>query len=113
MPIARTFSTQLYMPFDNTPGYSTGIALTNPSSPGSSPATVNVSLLDASGDSLASGIVVVPANGHVSKVLSDLFADIAGKRGTVSLTSDSGIFALGIRANGVAFTTLKVIAPSK
>jgi hypothetical protein len=39
-----------------------------------------------------------------------LLPAITGTRGTVSLTSNVPIFGLGIRANGVAFTSLKVIA---
>jgi len=43
-------------------------------------------------------------------VLGSVLPAIAGTRGTVSLTSNVPIFGLGIRANGVAFTSLKVIA---
>jgi hypothetical protein len=54
-------------------------------------------------------VVVVHEHGHASKVLSDLLPSIAGKRGMVSLSADHGIFGLGIRANGAAFTSLKVV----
>ena len=48
----------------------------------------------------------------MSLVLSDpaLFPDIAGERGTVVITSDQPVYGLGIRADGVAFTSLKVVA---
>ncbi len=38
-------------------------------------------------------------------------ANIAGSRGTVMLNADRSIFGLGIRADGVAFTSLKTVAP--
>ena len=109
VPFSRTASTHLFMPYDYTPGYSTGIALTNPDP--NHPATVMVSVLDDKGHSPASPTMVynVPANGHKSLVLGDLFPGIAGTRGSVSLTSDVPLFGLGIRTNGVAFTSLKVI----
>jgi hypothetical protein len=102
---------QLYMPFDYTPGYVTGIALIH-NGP-SNPTNVTVTIFDEAGTSLAPpAVITIPTGfGHVSKVLSDLFPGIAGKRGTVSLTADHNIFALGIRANGAAFTSLKVVTP--
>jgi hypothetical protein len=54
--------------------------------------------------------IIIPPHGHNSAVLGSLLPAIAGTRGTVSLTSNVPIFGLGIRANGVAFTSLKVIA---
>ncbi|MBZ5636772.1 MAG: hypothetical protein LAO55_26910 [Acidobacteriia bacterium] len=110
VPFATGGSTQLYMPFDYSPSYATGIAFANANQ---STATVTVTIFDEAGNSLAApAVVVVPGLGHVSKVLSDpaLFPGIAGKRGMVSITSDRVIFALGIRADGVAFTSLKVVA---
>ncbi len=110
VPMAQVPDTHLYMPFDYTQGYSTGVAIAT--AVGNEPATVSLAFFDESGTSLSPGdIVTIPANGHVSKVLADLFPGIVGKRGTISLMSDWPIFALGIRANGVAFTTMKVIAP--
>jgi hypothetical protein len=109
VPFSRTASKHLYMPYDYSPGYSTGIALTNPDP--NHPATVMVSILDDKGHAPAHPTMVynVPANGHKSLVLGDLFPGIAGTRGSVSLTSDVPLFGLGIRANGLAFTSLKVI----
>jgi hypothetical protein len=109
VPLVTQGNLQLYMPFDYSPGYSTGIAFAN-SNPGA--ATVTATIFDEAGNSLAPpAVVMVSGFGHVSKVLSDpaLFPGIAGKRGTVSLMSDVPIFGLGIRANGVAFTSMKII----
>jgi hypothetical protein len=109
VPFTRAANKHLYVPYDYTPGYSTGIALTNPDP--NNTATVMVSLLDDKGHAPANPTMVynVPPNGHKSLVLGELFPTIAGTRGSVSLTSDVPLFGLGIRANGLAFTSLKVI----
>ncbi len=110
VPFLTQGSTQLYMPFDYSSGYSTGIALANANQ---AVATVTATFFDEAGNSLTTPKVVpIPALGHISAVLADaaLFPGIAGKRGTVALTSDHPISGLGIRANGPSFTSLKVVA---
>ncbi len=107
VPFSTAASTHLFMPYDYSPGYSTAIALTNN---GQSQATVTATFTDDDGNVLGSGQIIVPAHGHKSAVLLDVLHAIAGTRGSVSLTSNAPVFGLGIRANGVAFTSLKVIA---
>jgi hypothetical protein len=107
VPFSTAGSTQLFMPYDYSPGYSTGIAFTNPNG---TAATLTVSFVDDAGNNLGSAQVIVPAHGHESVVLATLLPGVAGTRGTVSLTSNVPVFGLGIRANGQAFTSLKVIA---
>jgi hypothetical protein len=109
VPLVSQGGLHLFMPFDYSTGYSTGIAFADPNA---TAATVTVTFFDEAGNILSTAAPVhVPALGHVSKVLSELFPGIAGKRGTVSLTSDRAILALGIRADGFAFTSLKVAVP--
>ena len=108
VPFSTAASAHLFMPYDYSPGYSTGIAFTNPNA---SAATITATFTDDGGHNLGSRpTITVPAHGHASAVLGDLLPAIVGTRGTVSLTSDVPIFGLGIRANGAAFTSLKVIA---
>ena len=106
VPFNTASSIQLYMPYDYSPGYSTGIALTNA---GPTAATVTATFTDDGGHNLGSGQITVPAHGHASAVLGSVLPAIVGTRGTVALTSTVPIFGLGIRANGAAFTSLKVI----
>jgi hypothetical protein len=106
VPFATAGSTQLFMPYDFTVGYTTGIALTNPNS---MDATVHASFLDENNHLIGVGQIGVRANGHASVVLSGVQPGIVLTRGTVSLTSNVPVFGLGIRANGTAFTSLKVI----
>jgi hypothetical protein len=94
------------MPYDYSPGYATGIAFTNTNT---NQVVVTASFTDDVGHHLGTGQIVVPGHGHASAVLADVLPAIAGTRGTVSLTANLPIFGLGIRANGVAFTSLKVI----
>ena len=80
---------------------------------GPNPTRVTITLFDEAGTTLAApALVEIQPFGHVSKTLSALFSGVAGKRGMVSLTADHSIYALGIRADGAAFTSLKVIAQS-
>lgn len=108
VPLVTEGSDELFMPFDYSPGYSTGIAFTNSNAAAT---TVIVKFYDEDGNVLGIGQVQIPAHGHTSAVLVSLLQSIAGKRGMVFLESDVPILALGIRANGAAFTSLKVVAP--
>jgi hypothetical protein len=108
VPFSTASSTHLFMPYDYTPGYSTAIAFANA---GQTQATVTPTFTDDTGHVLGTGTpITIPAFGHVSAVLGSVLPAIAGTRGTVSLISSVPIFGLGIRANGLAFTSLKVIA---
>jgi hypothetical protein len=108
VPFSTSAGKQLFMPYDYTPGYSTAIALSNASA--TQPAMVSLTFTDDAGHVLASGVpVTVLPNGHTARVLSVLFPGIANTRGTVALSSNLPVFGLGIRADGVAFTSLKVI----
>ncbi|MGA2435439.1 MAG: hypothetical protein ABSG25_09150, partial [Bryobacteraceae bacterium] len=92
--------------FDNTNNLATGIALANDSA---QQASVPVTLRDATGAALAATTVVLPANGHVSEMLTDLFPAAVNLSGTVEFDTPSGgqIAALGIRATPAnAFTTI-------
>jgi hypothetical protein len=67
--------------------------------------------VDVTGHTLAAEKnLIIPTHGHVGPSLPDLFPGIAVTRGAISSTSDVAIFGVDIRANGVALTSLKVIA---
>jgi hypothetical protein len=101
-------------------GLDTGIAIANPSS---STAYVLARLWDSStGSQVATNIVTLPANGHTSKFVTELFSsvlNISQTRVKISLDSCSdstcnfgggnGFLATAIRLNGVQFTTIPVI----
>jgi hypothetical protein len=98
----------LMIPFDNNPGLALGIALANPNRQSS--ATVTITQRNQDGQVLGSDQVTIPANGHYAgnpPVKSTKAQDL---RGVLEIDSPGGpIFALGIRANGKAFTSIRAL----
>jgi sugar lactone lactonase YvrE len=95
--------------FDNTSSLATGIALSNGSGQA---AAVSATLRDATGATLTTTTINLPASGHKSEMLTDLFAAAANIRGTLEFDTPTGghIAALGIRATPAgAFTTIPVM----
>jgi hypothetical protein len=99
------------LPFDNTGGYTTGIALANLTNQA---ASIPVVLRDDTGASLGTAApIALAANAHNSFTLANTYPAIAGKRGTIELDTPAGgqIGALGIRATPQdAITTVPVLA---
>ena len=68
VPVLIQGSKALYMPFDYSTGYSTGIAFSNPNHVA---ANVTLTIVDEQGGSLSVvRAVTIPASGHLSEVLS-------------------------------------------
>lgn len=85
------------LPFDNTGGRSTGIALANISDQG---ADVNIIIRDANGDGVAEGRSALPPGGHRAVILSAEFPQTSERRGTVEFQRPAGgqIGVFGLRA---------------
>jgi hypothetical protein len=100
--------TQMFIPFDNTFAFSTGIALANPNQQA---AVVGVTFVDESGKNIPvkTSQITVPANGHYASVLSSDFPEVNGKRGTIQLNANVDVYGLGIRYNGQAFTSIEAV----
>jgi hypothetical protein len=115
VPLETRTASSYLLPFDNTGGVGTGVALANVSAQSVS---IGVVIRDDSGASLASGTIDLPAQGHDSFELYKNYAITSGKRGTVEFTAPSGgrISVLGLRTAptkvGVNFaiTTLPLLA---
>jgi hypothetical protein len=111
VPVETRNPSAFVLPFDNTGGYSTGVALANLSGQA---ANVSVVLRDDTGASLgAAAAIPLPANAHTSFTLENTYTALAGKRGTIELDTPAGgqISALGIRATPqAAITTVPVLA---
>ena len=99
------------LPFDNTNGYDTGVALANVST---QPANVTVIIRDDNGNILQSPVLSVPALGHTSFVLVNRFGVAAQRRGTLEFQTPAGgqISVLGIRYYNPtqAFSTIPAFA---
>jgi hypothetical protein len=98
------------LPYDNTAGFITGIALSNLNATGA--ASLTASIRDDSGTEVARDTITIPANGHTSFAVSDRLPATAGKRGFVEFTSttSSGISGLGLRFSPtLSFTSIPVV----
>jgi len=110
VPLSAGNANKYVLAFDNTSGLATGVALANVSNQAVS---VPVVLRDDTGATLGNTAVKLAANGHTSFVLTDNYASVAGKRGTVDFDTPTGaqISVLGIRATPAgAVTTIPVLA---
>ncbi len=109
VPLEAGSANAYTLAFDNTSGLVTGIALAN--SAGQA-AVVPLTLRDSTGATLTATTINLPANGHSSQVLTDLFPQAANIRGTLEFDTPAGgqIGALGIRATPTgAYTTIPVM----
>lgn len=114
VPLAGTAGTTLYIPFDNTTvngsSFATGIALANPAMQN---ANVSFSFTDDSGNAIpvAPSTQTVPARGHYSAVINQVFTATAGKRGIMQLTSDTTVYGIGIRSRSVGSASMFTSLP--
>jgi hypothetical protein len=108
VPLEAGSANSYTLAFDNTGGLVTGIALADSSGRA---AVVPATLRDVTRATLAATTINVPASGHTSQILTDLFPQAKNIRGTLELdTPPNGqIGAVGIRATGKAFTTILVM----
>ncbi len=111
-------STSLILAFDNTGGYSYGVALVNPDAnicgSGSVTDNVAVSIKDPNGVESATGTFSMGGCGHTSFVLTDKFPATRNKAGTITSTLTSGLTltGLGLRASpGFALTSVSMFEP--
>ena len=112
VPLETRKAPSYLLAFDNSGTLLTGLAIANLSA---APANVNAIIRDDTGTEIGTRTISLPAQGHQSFLLNALpsgFAVTAGIRGTVEFdTPPNGqISVLGLRANGVAVTTLPVLA---
>jgi hypothetical protein len=110
VPIETRGPAAFVLPFDNTDGYATGVALANLSG---QPVSVPVVLHDEAGVNLGTAAIPLPAYSHTTFMLADAYPAAAGKLGALELDTPAGgqISALGIRATpGGAITTVPVLA---
>jgi sugar lactone lactonase YvrE len=111
VPLENRNASGYVLPFDNTNGSSSGVALAN-----ISPQAVNsaVTIRDDAGAVILSDTIALPAMGHTSFNLADRYASItAQRRGTLEFrTPATGqISVLGIRCNATgAFSTIPALA---
>lgn len=110
VPFETRIAASYVLPFDNTSGAATGIAVANLTA---APVGVPVVIRDRSGMQLETGSITLPSNGHATFSLSDRFASSAGIDGTVEFDTPSdgriGVMGMNFPSTG-GFTAIPVAA---
>jgi sugar lactone lactonase YvrE len=109
VPIETRNLASYILPFDNTGGLTTGLAIANLSGQA---AFVPVRFRDDTGAALGSATISLPGHGHTSFLLPDKYKAAIGKRGTVEFDTPAGgqISVVGLRAkNDGTLTTIPVL----
>lgn len=111
VPLADSYSQRSVLMFDNTNGYSTGIALVNTDS--FTTATVTVAIRDEAGQRIHLDQFTMPKQSKQVFSMPDRFAPSTGRRGSIEFTASPGrISVLGLRFNpGGAFTSIHALEP--
>jgi hypothetical protein len=100
---------KFYLPFDNRSGFTTTMAIANPST---TPTTVTFTFRDTNGNQLGTATqIIAPAN-QKAFLLSDLAPQINGFAGAVYVSGSTNyLSALGFRFNqlSLAFATIPIL----
>ena len=96
VPLQTQFQAVINIPFDNSAGFVTGVAIANQST---ASANIAVSAWDENGLALGSQSVQLAAGGHAELLLPGLLPLTAGKRGLIKLQGPAGggISAVALR----------------
>jgi uncharacterized protein (TIGR03118 family) len=97
----------LLLPYDNTSGFQTGVALANQSGTAQ---TITVTLIDQNGAQLTTSQINLPAFGHSAFFLSSQFAQSANRLGIIQFQSSGGLTGVGLRFSPTgSFTSIPII----
>lgn len=100
-------SSSVVLPYDNTNGYQTGVALANQASTAQ---TITAILLDQNGVQLASSQINLPSFGHSSFYLNSQFSQSANQLGIIQFQSSGGVTGVGLRFSPTGtFTSVPII----
>jgi len=95
-PVESARTSDLVLPFDNTTGFVTGVALVNLTA---SAVIVNATIRDDSGAQIGLQAVALPPMGHTSFAAVDRFSVTSGRRGIIEFQNTAGgaVTGLGLR----------------
>jgi hypothetical protein len=112
VPIIPPVSSTLLLPYDNTNGLVTSLALVNPDPANAAP--VNANVYDQNGNLLASGVIMLSPQGQQPFALSDQFPAAANQSGLAVFSNPGGgpITGLGLRFSGAPFTSIQMLTPT-
>ena len=107
-PLESGSAASLLLPYDNTLGFATGVALVNGTN---NAVIVTATIRDDSGAQTDLQAVALPAMGHTSLVVADRFSMTSGRRGVIEFSNTAGgaITGLGLRFSpSGSFTSVPV-----
>ncbi len=95
-PLESSKTSSLILPFDNTTGFATGVALVNPTAQAT---IISATIRDDNGAQIGLEAVSLPAMGHVSFAVADRFSVTSNRRGIIVFESTGGgaVAGLGLR----------------
>jgi hypothetical protein len=107
--IVAAGSQHFFLPFDNTAGGATGVAVTNP---GASVANISVVLRYSDGTSETVAYPALAARNHQAFLLAGQYPNTANRTGVAEFTSNVALSAVVFRSNSTgAFTSFGIVAP--
>ena len=109
-PLETGTASSLVLPFDNSAGFATGVALVNGTG---DPVIVTATIRDDNGAQIGLQAVALPAMGHTSFAVADRFSMTSGRRGIIEFRSTTGgaVSGLGLRFSPFgSFTSIPVTA---
>jgi len=108
-PLESSRASSLVLPFDNTAGFATGVALVNSATEA---VIINATIRDDNGAQIGLQAVALPAMGHTSFAVADRFSVTNSRRGIIELQNTAGgaITGLGLRFSPFgSFTSVPII----
>jgi uncharacterized protein (TIGR03118 family) len=107
MSFDARLSTSLLLPYDNTSGNQTALAIANQSA---SAQTITVTVFDQNGTQLTSSPMNLPAFGHTSFFVNTQFSQSANQLGLVQFQGSAGVTGVGLRFTAAgSFTSIPII----
>jgi len=107
VPLSSANTTSSTLLWDDTGNLVTAFAIANPNGFGV-PVTITVTKSD--GTLIGTSIVTLQPNNHTALILHDVLPGVAGNRGTAVFSVSGGnVTVLGLRANGIALTSIPTI----
>lgn len=108
--LTRDDETRVYMPFDNTLGYATTLAITNPSATDNS--SLQLRFWDASGSEILTREIQLSAGSTTAFSLPERYPELSGRSGQLRIAgSGSRLSTVALRFNpSGAFSTVPVVS---
>jgi hypothetical protein len=109
-PLESGGTASLLLPFDNSAGFVTGVALVNATSDA---VIVTATIRDDNGAQIGLQAVALPAMGHASFAVADRFSVTSGRRGIIEFRNTAGGAVTGLGLRFSPFGSFTSIPPAR